>query len=494
MSLRGEQPRPLTHCLSINTKMKNALLISITLFLTNAITAQEQRCDCEVVFSDLVQKLEENYIGLAQMKMAGPTIEYDKLTAKFKKITSDTREKNCTKILQEFLGFFEDGHLFVFERPDYTKNELDSIKQKIKGNKISIGNVLNVLKQQERETKKDKLNHIIGKWTDGKSAYAIIKKDEYYNAYVISSKLDGIEAGELKAQFKQNLKGFEVTIYSSEYAPRYVEANLYKEATLLVLSGGIYWGRMDSASDKALNVMNENDVKLPTVVKLDEKNTLLTIPSFLANFDDFVKIIKDNEDLLKATTNLIIDIRGNVGGNAMYFVFIDAYATQKLKGSQGLVLASEATKKYFEWFAERNPDLYAPVVERINNNMGQIIDGPLYPDQEFSLTESKIENVAMLTDKACMSAAESFILHSKGVNNNVKTFGSPTGGVIDYTSINTLKLESGRQHISFGYPTSTLHKDIPENGYNKTGIIPDVPIDDNVKNKIEYIVKYYQKK
>jgi len=90
-----------------------------------------------------------------------------------------------------------------------------------------------------------------------------------------------------------------------------------------------------------------------------------------------------------------------------------------------------------------------------------------------------------------MSAAESFILHFKSSSSKVTNFGSPTGGVIDYTSINTLKLNSGNQNIFFGYPTSTYHKDIPRNGYNKTGIIPDVLIGNNVKDKIAFIMEYY---
>lgn len=48
-----------------------------------------------------------------------------------------------------------------------------------------------------------------------------------------------------------------------------------------------------------------------------------------------------------------------------------------------------------------------------------------------------------------------------------------------------------------GYPTSTLTKNIDKNGFNKTGIIPDVPIKDKVKDKvkdkIKFIVNYYNK-
>jgi hypothetical protein len=123
------------------------------------------------------------------------------------------------------------------------------------------------------------------------------------------------------------------------------------------------------------------------------------------------------------------------------------------------------------------------------------VDGPLYPAKSIVPLKTKIQKVAILTDKGCMSAAESFILHSKNVSSKVITFGSPTGGVIDYTSVNTVKLNSsGMQTIYFGYPTSSWHKQIPANGYNRTGIIPDVPVKDSEKDKISFIVNYLSKR
>ena len=106
--------------------------------------------------------------------------------------------------------------------------------------------------------------------------------------------------------------------------------------------------------------------------------------------------------------------------------------------------------------------------------------------REYEVINSKIQHVAILTDEACISAAESFILEAKSSSDKVKTFGSPTGGVIDYTSVSSVVLEgSGKQHIIFGFPTSTLHKDIPLNGYNETGIVPDVYINNQVQDKIK---------
>src|SRR5690606_39399839 len=161
-----------------------------------------------------------------------------------------------------------------------------------------------------------------------------------------------------------------------------------------------------------------------------------------------------------------------------------------MQSCQGWVLASADTKTYFDRLAINSKELYGPVVERIENAMGQIVEGPIYPERSFKAFESKIEQVAILMDHGSMSASESFILHSKDASDKVTTFGSPTAGTIDYTSINMVPLPSCERNILFGYPTGTLNKKVPNEGYNATGIVPDVPIPSKIKDKIKYIMAY----
>jgi len=471
-----------------------SLLIILFVFVNNSLLAQNSKCDCSLVFDDLIEKLEQNYIGLAHLRVENQDDVYEKRKMEFKEKVADLNSADCTKYLQQFLGYFQDGHLFAFELPDYPENKIDAVRRKIKGNRIEIETILRTLEYEKDIVEKNGLDGIIGTWTDGKSEFVIIKDEEYYKAYVMSSTLETVEPGELKAQFTSTNGGFDGTYYSYDHTPRYVEGNIYKEGSLLVFTGANYWGKIGDDDIREIAMINTEEVRLPTIQKLDDTSTLFSIPSFMADPQKFNQVIMENLDLLKNTTNLIIDIRGNVGGNALYFAFLDAYATQPMKGSQGLVLASEQTKLYFERLAKNNPELYNPIVKKIEENMGQIIDGPKYPDREFQPFESKIKNVAILTDDGCMSAAESFIIHSKRASAKVTTFGEPTHGVIDYTSINTLKLDSGDQNIYFGYPTSTLDKDVFNGGYNKTGIVPDVPIKDKVMDKIQFIVDYYKSK
>lgn len=472
--------------------MRTLLIVFISFIISYTSLAQETKFNCDVVYDDLIEKLEDNYIGLAQMRAASKDTEYEKRKKVFREKVVNIESKNCTKVLQQFLNYFEDGHLYVTEFPEYSEAETDQFKREIKTGITNVDDILKTLESQKNMVDENGRYGIIGKWTDGQSNFAIIKDEGYYKAYIIDSKLESVEPGEVKALFASTNDGFEGTYYSYNYSPKYVEASIYKEGTLLVLTGANYWAKTENASIREMDMINKEEINLPTIKKLDEKNTLFSIPSFIADPQKFNQILIENVDLIRNTTNLIIDVRGNVGGNAIYFSFLDAYATHSKGSSQGLVLASEQTKTYFGRYSENSPEVYGPVVERIENNMGHIVDGPEYPERTFKPFESKIENVAILADNGSMSAAESFIIHSKQVSTKVMTFGGPTGGVIDYTSVNSLKLNSGNRNIYFGYPTSTLHKEIPENGYNKTGIIPNVSIEDGINDKIQFIINYYK--
>ena len=252
--------------------------------------------------------------------------------------------------------------------------------------------------------------------------------------------------------------------------------------------------KTDSDLKRELDMVNFENTDWPTIQKLDDDNVLLYIPRFSVDFQVWKQLVDDNMQLLKGARNLIIDIRGNRGGNAIYFNLFNLFADSEMPGGQGHVIASADNKAYFERNLRFSKKIYQPVVDAIEQNMGEIVPGPVYPKRNYKRRKSsKIENVAILTDGACMSAAESFIMHSKQNSSLVKTFGSPTDGVIDYTSVNSVTLSSGRQNIYFAYPTSTLHQQIPDNGYNQTGMIPDVPIDAKVKDKVAFIMEYFKK-
>ena len=463
-------------------KIKSILFITV-FYGTSQVGAHAQKCNCATVFEAVVKKVATNYLQLKQMQIAGKTKAYETRIVAYRQKVKKVPAEQCTAFLQDFLSYFQDRHLFVFEYPKYTKQARAALQKRLQAHKKTVQQLEKMVRQQAGK------DPLIGYWNDGKSVLAVVNEQGKYNAYILKNQQDASKTGEILAQIQVYKDRLQVTYNTYKYAPRYIWGGIYKEGTALSFSGGLKWVKFKNSQGVLV------DPTLPTIQKLDDQHTLFTIPSFSVDYKKFVQVLKKKQKLLLNAPHLIIDIRGNTGGNAVYFSFIEIYANQTLKGGQGLVLASPFTKTYFERLAKRNK-IYKPVVKRITENMGSIVDGPQYPDRKYkALGRSKIKNVAILTDHGCMSAAESFILHSKGASNKVTTFGSPTAGVIDYTSVSVVKLvSSGDQNMYVGFPTSSLHKQIPQNGYNKTGIIPDVTIKANEKNKIKAVMQYFNKK
>ncbi|MDF1697788.1 MAG: hypothetical protein P1U56_18215 [Saprospiraceae bacterium] len=171
---------------------------------------------------------------------------------------------------------------------------------------------------------------------------------------------------------------------------------------------------------------------------------------------------------------------------------LNYFATHTLTSKQGYVLMSPDNKVYFKKFIGwGRSKVYSPLLKRMAKT-GEIVDGPAYQDRKFKKTNNKIDHVSILTDNGCMSASETFILHEKGASIKVITFSTPTAGVIDYTSTNSIPLKhSGSQNIYFSYPTGTLHKDILKNGLNKSRITPDIYTPTSNSNLIQFVINHY---
>jgi C-terminal processing protease CtpA/Prc len=122
-----------------------------------------------------------------------------------------------------------------------------------------------------------------------------------------------------------------------------------------------------------------------------------------------------------------------------------------------------------------------------------LVDGPKFKPIELKKHKSKIEKVIILTDSSNISAAETFILFSKGISNKVVTIGTHTGGVVDYNNINMISVGCKKQGIQFGYPTYTFHRDVVNQGYNDTGIAPDILINSASENALQEALNYLKK-
>lgn len=461
--------------------MKALILLCLLLSIGAGLLAQNAPCSCSENFNRLTEKLEANYIAyaLTKDKIASP---YAARKQKYRQLAAQTPLQDCSKMMQEFLSFFKDGHLFVSEFPKLPDSTLARHKANIKEQKID-NPALNANSKVDIE----------GYWTDGTSRFALIKNPHHQFPYthvaVIVSAPNTEKIGEIKMGLNLSKGLWEGVYYSNAYAPRYVNVKAFKDNSLLSIWGGLTWGRLAGKTDSIY------DPTLPTVKRLDATTMLLSLPSFLIEKKNLDAVLMAHYQDLTETPKLIIDLRGNTGGNGIYFDLLSWYYEKPAPSPRGFALASEDNLNYFKKFAStRENDPYAPVVKAMQDEPGKIVAGPLFSALELKPLASKLQKAVIITDRSNMSAAETFILSSKAISGKVVTMGENTGGVVDYNNINMVSLGCETQGIYFGYPTYSFHQEVHlGKGYNQTGIPPDVRIDPKVKDKVGFVLRYLQK-
>lgn len=470
---------------------KAALAVALSLLCLPAFS-QPAPCSCAADFSKLEEKLEANYVAY-HLHRADIDEGYQEHKQRYAKLVQTTRISDCARVLQSFLEFFKDGHLFAAEFPNYAEPELQAFRKQVQTGKLDTRMVKKYLVKNRQ-----RLSSIEGLWTDGSSRFAIIRNPVRHKFHefiaVVLDAPDPTQAGEIKLRLAKGMKHYEGTYYTNTYAPRYVTADLYKDDSLLYLTGGIYWGRLSGVTAGSIETAPLYVPGAPSLRLAGEKYAIISLPSFLIDGKFLDAFLMDNLQTLSNVPYWIIDLRGNIGGNGIYFNLMSGYYERPVKAEDpGFAIASQDNFEYFSGFGTGTASPHAPVAAAMKDHMGELVRGPRFGDLVLGAQPTKLKRVIILTDRSNMSAAETFVLLSKGISSKVITMGENTGGVVDYNDINMVGLDCASQNIRFGYPTYSRNASAHKEGYNNIGIPPDIPIDQNVKDKIAFAIDYLQR-
>ena len=363
------------------------LLIAAYLFVApwSTMAQDTSSCDCPSAFDQITHKLEQDYIGYA-LRKSELQPELQARINEFRPQVADTNTLKCVRTLQRFLSFFHDGHLFVSQFPNYPDSENQAFKTYVRQRRYDISRVTARL-----AARRAKLKDIEGVWTDGSTRFAVISNDDkrwpYQFVAVILNAPDSTKMGELK--FGVNIVDGEYVgvYYSNGYSPRYVQISPARDNTLLGIWGGLLWGRVSFSDEQSIVTQPLYDPSRPTLAQLGDSTVLITLPTFLIDKPVLDSVLMADSAALTSCRMMIIDIRGNSGGNGIYFDLIQLFAERPLRSEIGLALASEDNIAYFKKFAQNNADdPYRPVVEDMEKNPGQIIRGPRFSDSDSTET------------------------------------------------------------------------------------------------------------
>lgn len=205
--------------------------------------------------------------------------------------------------------------------------------------------------------------------------------------------------------------------------------------------------------------------------KIDDSISYLRFEDFV----DYMKIsslLEEHDSELQTTKNLVIDVRGNGGGNSFSYEPLLKYCLPNGKKLSDLDMADNILQYGQEiLYSERNCDVRIEIIEEMmcNNSAKREDDvlkqavnvlrdlrgkGFVKETEAYDsdvIGDSDVENVFILTDSCCCSAGDMFVDLFK-MFPKVKVFGRTTQGILDYSNVAYALFDE----YALVYPTSRL--------------------------------------
>ena len=211
----------------------------------------------------------------------------------------------------------------------------------------------------------------------------------------------------------------------------------------------------------------------PVACKVTDKTFLIRFPSCDGKPDG--KWILNSVKQFKKShcKNLVIDIRGNGGGN-------DEYWTPYwylLYDHESLTPAPEYrnTPSNLAYVQEKGWRVIRYLKELATQHPDEEFLGYGFNKSSAKKVDKKVKKAAILIDNHVASSGESMVLALKACSDRVTVFGRDnTRGCLDYANVATIAFKN--VGYTFQMPMSRIH-DVAKNGIDATGIAPDVRID-----------------
>ena len=469
--------------------MKNSVrlfLIVLMVMSARPSIAQEKMCDCSVLLAETIGHVSAVYAGFGDKVTLKTQSEYDKLVAQLSKKTIGVAEpKKCYEIIKLYTDWFDDGHVGIwFGIPSSAL-------------KIRKYPVAGLQKQAYHKG-------LEGLWStaDKKQQYAIVKDpsgEQKYLAVTLNSSDSTWKPGMIRAEF------YSYSAREKRYTGMYYQNNFNGVLNGFTLTDdrldhrfGPSWYRADS-DGKLLNVPAKSTETVSFRV-IDAKSTYLKLGRF--NESDVAKLdslIRANRSGIQASRNLIIDLRGNPGGNAsssdemirLIYTNPIIYPAWQYRSSPYIIAAKKA---FVSELTKNDPYQMLKSQQKLLDSLilheGELVRGGDSVIRTVDSVARYPERVAFLVDRGSGSSAEFFTFEGKQ-SKKVMLFGEPTAGVMDYGEAQNINLSCWQYVISVPWGRNGW---IERFGYrvDHVGFKPDVMIPESEKDWIGFVLKHWK--
>jgi hypothetical protein len=234
-------------------------------------------------------------------------------------------------------------------------------------------------------------------------------------------------------------------------------------------------------SEQQADAQPAADPMAPRFRALGRNTVLFVIPTFNDRYAPAMKkLVDEHRAELASHKNWIIDVRDNGGGSdSTYAPLMGWLLDGDLRGFRVEYLATPANLKAQEEICAGTSDPAGcskemdPIIAKMRTAApgSFVLAGTNRIEYEKVKLEAKRPaRVALLTDHACGSSCEQFVLEAR-TSFRVKVVGRPTYGSLDVSNLRPHLLPSGRAQL---YYATTRTTRLPDMRIDTIGVAPDI--------------------
>ncbi len=452
---------------------------------------QAQECQCIEAYDTAVEAYEKNY-SLFIYKV---TDENRDLYEAHKDIVRDkanttTNLSDCKAMLEQYLEFFRDGHTYIVASSNQTSETYSE-------------NIEKTEKQfkEDYEKKAYDLNPLLGIWKSGGYTVAIMpnpnnsKPERDFVGVVIESSNPDWQKGEVKFELYSNFgTSYQINYMMGDHSLERTSGEQISNDILTIDEIGEWeklWPEVENKKKRSEIELKYDEFHISYIDDIP----YLRLPDFYSVEPSYVdSLMKANHDKIVKSDFMVVDVRGNRGGNdGTYFPVLPYVLTGPITlPSNGFWLSDDNTDYLIEAFAASNDltvEEYAEQekeeYEMFNSNRGTAY---FKGSGTWTFTADTIYNgpkkVIILTDEETGSSGETFVYRANQ-SDRVVVYGQNTAGVVD--GFNGFPLDLGC--FTAVFPTSYRAPDIKENPIDPYGIAPDVYVNEK-EDVLAYAIEH----
>lgn len=475
-------------------------IIALIFLIQLSYNGFSQTCDCSSNLKWLTETFENNDAGfqyVIDIKGENSYATHNRLyTEKASKI-SDVNE--CHTLLNDWTEFFREGHLNVqLIAQSQNTNEQTGPSDKEIIEKYKNSEQFRIEKQ-EFDNYINKLGNnpgFEGVWFSEPYTIGIVKDyknpNREYVGFIVSSTSPYWQENQVKLEILKSKEGkYSMKYYMRDHSTQDFEiVELWGKTYIRAGSGFVLLKRVlpqqktDENIERYYNLMYASKA---SIEKVSDNTLLLKIPSFNYSNKKYIdSLLNSNDNLIKSTENLIIDVRYNGGGSDFSYEEIKPYLyTNPIRKVGAAYLSTELNNKRMvdfmndpDW-SDEDKKWAKESLNKLNKRIGEFVDldeGIVSIDTLKNVYPNP-KNVAILINRFCGSTTEQFLLESKQ-SKKVKLVGTTTAGVLDIS--NMYSVISPSKEFKLWYGLSKSYR-IPEMTIDGKGIQPDYYFDKTIK-------------